>query len=110
MSTAYGIDSGAIRSHASTVTSVASSVREASSAGSTTVDASAFGLMCSFLAPPACLVSLGVSAAISHLADAVDELAQDPRTMASGYETNEQVTSSGYARAKKDFSTILGPS
>ena len=79
MSTAYGIDSGAIRSHASTVTSVAAG---ASAAG---------------------------AAAISHLADAVDELAQDLRTMASGYETNEQVTSSGYARAKKDFSTILGP-
>ncbi len=110
MSTQFKIDADGLRSHAGVVTTVASSIREASSAGATTIDGSAFGIMCSFLAPPAAIVTGALTLAINHLAGEVDELSREVRTMAGNYDTSEQVASTGYRAAKRDFRTLLGPS
>ena len=110
MSTHFKIDADGLRSHAAVVTTAASSIREAASAGASTIDASAFGIMCSFLAPPAALVTGALTATINHLAGEVDELSREVRTMAGNYDTSEQVASSGYRAAKRDFRTLLGPS
>ncbi len=105
---AYGIDAGALRAHAGRVAECAGAVHEAAGAGATTIDGSAFGILCSPLALPVGVVTAAATAAIAHVADQLDTMAGDVRAMAGNYDSAEADAQTSYTRAKRDFSTVLG--
>ncbi len=105
---AYGIDASALRAHASRVAECAGAVHQAAGAGATTIDGSAFGILCSPLALPVGVVTGAATAAIDYVAGQLDTMAADVRTMASNYDGAEADAQTSYARAKRDYSTTLG--
>lgn len=109
MSTEFGIDAAALREHSGRVAQCAAGVHQAASAAETTIDGSAFGVLCSPIALPVGLVCGGAMLAIGHLADELDALSRNVRSMAGNYEASEQQAVRTYRATRRDYSTKLGP-
>ncbi|HRW18509.1 MAG TPA: hypothetical protein P5181_06650 [Dermatophilaceae bacterium] len=107
--TEYAVDIPTLSSHARAVAGHASGVRTAADAAATTIDGSAFGVLCAGLAVPAGLVTAAMTLAIRGLADELEQTAADVGTMARRYADAEDVAVSGYRSARRDVRTSLGP-
>lgn len=105
----YDIDIEGLRLHSYAVDARARDVATAGQAAVTTLDSSAFGVLCSFLAAPAMLVCGTTTAAIGALADELGRTGDKVRSMADRYQGVEDDSSREYRRTKRDFSTTLGP-
>ena len=81
MSVTYSIDAQGLREHSGRVAQCASGVHQGASAAATTIDGSAFGVMCSPLALPVGLVCGGAMIAIGHVAEELDALSRNLRTL-----------------------------
>jgi len=85
--TGYVVDTAVMRSHASKLKGIEGDVKNAADAGLTTaLDAQAFGLVCSFLYPPAAAVQLTCVAGIEGLALGLAGTADAIRAIADGYD------------------------
>ncbi len=105
----YDLDLEALRRHAGVVDQVAAGVQTARGAAVSTLDPSAFGVMCAFLVPATGLVVGAATLAIDGLAQDLTELAQEVRKMADDYQGVEEQSGVRYSGARQDFSTRLGP-
>ena len=105
----YSIDAQALGEHSGRVAQCASGVHEGASAAETTIDGSAFGVLRSPIALPVGLVCGGAMVAIGHLAEELDALSRNLRTMAANYEAADQQAQRTYRATRRDYSTTLGP-
>jgi hypothetical protein len=86
----YDVDTGGMRTHASSLAGIAGQVRDSHSAASTTLDASAFGVVNGFLASAATAVCGGISTAIDRRAEDIQEVVATLRTMATNHDTTDE--------------------
>jgi hypothetical protein len=86
--TGYIVDTDNMRSHAAKLRTIKSDVDEAASAGRTTaLDGESFGLLCSFLYPPAAAVQGASVLSIAAIAAALSGAASAITAVANGYDT-----------------------
>lgn len=105
----YSIDAQALGEHSGRVAQCASGVHEGASAAETTIDGSAFGVLRSPIALPVGLVCGGAMIAIGHVAEELDALSRNLRTMAANYEAADPQAQRTYRATRRDYSTTLGP-
>lgn len=92
--TGYVVDTDTMRSHANRLTTIKGDVDEAASAGRTTsLNSEAFGLLCSFLYPPAALVQTTNVLAIQALAGSISATATAITAFANSYDTVDDALS-----------------
>ena len=86
----YDVDTGGMRTHASSLAGIAGQVRDSHSAASTTLDPSAFGMVNSFLATAATGICAVIATSIDTRADDIQEVVQNIRTMAKNHDTTDE--------------------
>lgn len=79
-------------------------LHEGASAAETTIDGSAFGVLRSPIALPVGLVCGGAMVAIGHLAEELDALSRNLRTMAANYEAADPQAQRTYRATRRDYS------
>lgn len=86
----YEVDTGGMRTHASSLSTIAGRVRDSHSAASTTLDPGAFGLVNTFLASMATGICSVIASSIDDRADDIQEVVQNIRTMAKNHDTTDE--------------------
>ena len=90
------VDTGAMRSHATKVSGIAGSFGEAADASATSaMPDMAFGLLCSFLLPPATLLQGMAVAAVSTSAGAMSVVGRSISASAEAYDRVDEATNEG---------------
>jgi hypothetical protein len=90
----FDVDTDGLRSHASALRAIGADLEKGADAGKTTmIQDDAFGILCSFLVPPALMVQGACSGIIAASAVAVDGTAIAIRTVADGYDAIEDAVS-----------------
>ena len=86
--TGYVVDTDAMRAHADKLRTIKGDVSQAASAGRTTaLDGESFGLLCSFLYPPAAAVQGASVLSIAAIAEVLSGAASAITAVANGYDT-----------------------
>lgn len=86
----FDVDTDDLRSHASDLHTISTDIANAAQAGGITMmQDGAFGILCSFLIPPAIAVQSACTAVIAAAAGSVDATAGVVRSVADGYDAIE---------------------
>lgn len=85
----YEVDTGGMRTHATSLGQIGGRVRDSHSAASTTLDPGAFGVVNSFLASMAVSICGTLADSIDDRAEDIDEIVANIKTMAKNHETTD---------------------
>lgn len=96
------VDTGAMRSHASAVDGIAARLAEAADASATmAIPDMAFGLLCSFLVPPAMLVQTLAAGTVSGAASAMEGISSSITGAAEAYDAIDHFVQDSLSKITK---------